>query len=327
MAKNRTEEFIDAMIRHQIYLEGYKTYQAAQFEKSAKEIEANFKAALAGLDVKTMDELSRAKILGFIATLRKINLKVFAKYNDKVLDDLEKFVKVDWKIIAEVMDEDKPLPVPKGFFKKAIAEPIVAIGEFAKNMLSRIGNAMIVKSEKVLIRAWGEGKTKDETLVDLIGERMRVSLKPKSVGKPETPEGVTKTNKGEGLQVVTTDDTIAIKNKPPIPTAIIPEPPLVGGVVNGARQDNQATISTVLQDLSTKTKEAVIKKYAKFYVWVSVIDSRTTDICTQRDGTVYEMGEGPLPPAHIRCRSTIAPWDGTYYKSEFEDKDPEANIG
>jgi SPP1 gp7 family putative phage head morphogenesis protein len=330
MAKPKlSQEYIDAMVRHQIYLEGYKAYQGAQFEATAKLIEADFKKAINGLDVETLDELTKAKLLSFIATLRKTNLKHFAKYNDKVLDDLEKFVTVDFGVIAEVFD-DKPLPVPTGLFKRIMGEPIAAIGQFAGNLLKTIGNAMIVKSERVITQAWGEGWTKADTLKELVGEKIRMTIKPASVGTS------TKVKGGDGLQTVTTDDTLdrkppaaipdAPKGKVSIPTAVV-EPPSVGGVVNGARQDNQSAISTALQHLSTGVKETVIKKYAKYYSWVSVIDSRTTAICTQRDGTVYEMGEGPLPPAHIRCRSTIAPWDGTYYKSEFEDKDPEANIG
>ncbi|WP_292414147.1 hypothetical protein [Methylophaga sp.] len=43
------------------------------------------------------------------------------------------------------------------------------------------------------------------------------------------------------------------------------------------------------------------------YVWVSVIDGGTTDICLGRDGKTYEYGKGPLPPAHIRCRSKTIP--------------------
>lgn len=41
------------------------------------------------------------------------------------------------------------------------------------------------------------------------------------------------------------------------------------------------------------------------YEWVSILDSRTTDICRGRHGRVYEYGKGPRPPAHYNCRSTI----------------------
>ena len=40
------------------------------------------------------------------------------------------------------------------------------------------------------------------------------------------------------------------------------------------------------------------------YMWLSTLDSRTTPICSSRDGLEYKTGQGPLPPAHMNCRST-----------------------
>ena len=38
------------------------------------------------------------------------------------------------------------------------------------------------------------------------------------------------------------------------------------------------------------------------YRWISVLDSRTTDVCRGRSNKVYEVGVGPIPPAHPNCR-------------------------
>jgi len=43
------------------------------------------------------------------------------------------------------------------------------------------------------------------------------------------------------------------------------------------------------------------------YEWSSVLDSRTSVVCAGRDGNVYPLDKGPLPPAHPNCRSTINP--------------------
>jgi SPP1 gp7 family putative phage head morphogenesis protein len=45
----------------------------------------------------------------------------------------------------------------------------------------------------------------------------------------------------------------------------------------------------------------------KGYEWVSTLDSRTTVICQSLDGRVFELGGGPVPPAHVNCRSTTTP--------------------
>ena len=46
--------------------------------------------------------------------------------------------------------------------------------------------------------------------------------------------------------------------------------------------------------------------------WTAVLDSRTSLICSSRDGDIYPIGKGPRPPAHPNCRSIMTPViDGT----------------
>ena len=41
--------------------------------------------------------------------------------------------------------------------------------------------------------------------------------------------------------------------------------------------------------------------------WTAVLDSRTSIICSSRDGMIFPVGEGPRPPAHPNCRSIMTP--------------------
>jgi len=43
------------------------------------------------------------------------------------------------------------------------------------------------------------------------------------------------------------------------------------------------------------------------YQWVSTLGPRTSDICQRLHGKIFTVGKGPLPPAHINCRSSIIP--------------------
>ena len=47
--------------------------------------------------------------------------------------------------------------------------------------------------------------------------------------------------------------------------------------------------------------------FSDHYIWKSVLDSRTSDICRSRSNNIYEVGKGPLPPAHPNCRSNTIP--------------------
>jgi SPP1 gp7 family putative phage head morphogenesis protein len=73
-------------------------------------------------------------------------------------------------------------------------------------------------------------------------------------------------------------------------------------------QSNAAT-NTVLQHLANQINDTLGSKIVGFYEWVSVLDDRTTKICTDRDGNRYAYGRGPIPPAHVNCRSTTVPVD------------------
>ena len=37
------------------------------------------------------------------------------------------------------------------------------------------------------------------------------------------------------------------------------------------------------------------------YKWASTLDFRTSSVCSVRDGQIYDIGKGPLPPAHPNC--------------------------
>ena len=43
------------------------------------------------------------------------------------------------------------------------------------------------------------------------------------------------------------------------------------------------------------------------YIWISILDERTSNICQSLSRRVFQVGKGPLPPAHQNCRSTTVP--------------------
>jgi len=54
------------------------------------------------------------------------------------------------------------------------------------------------------------------------------------------------------------------------------------------------------------------KANVKYYQYVAVMDSRTTDICVRHDLKVYKVSEGKpgedMPPLHPNCRSSVRPY-------------------
>jgi SPP1 gp7 family putative phage head morphogenesis protein len=84
---------------------------------------------------------------------------------------------------------------------------------------------------------------------------------------------------------------------------------LEGGLLNKINAQARATTNTITQAASVQANAAVGGLIFGQYEWVSVLDDRTTKICRRLDGKHWVYGRGPLPPAHVGCRSTIKPWE------------------
>jgi hypothetical protein len=69
-------------------------------------------------------------------------------------------------------------------------------------------------------------------------------------------------------------------------------------------------VRTAVQHASAQARQAVWEENDDIidgYVWISVLDNRTTQICRSLDGQFFKLGKGPVPPIHIGCRSvTVA---------------------
>ena len=81
-------------------------------------------------------------------------------------------------------------------------------------------------------------------------------------------------------------------------------------VLNLNRKQTEAIVRTSLNHVGSQAREAVFKENTdviKGVQWVSVLDSRTTDICAGLDGREFKVGKGIRPPAHFQCRSITVP--------------------
>lgn len=79
------------------------------------------------------------------------------------------------------------------------------------------------------------------------------------------------------------------------------------GLLRKYRDDLRANGKTIFQHVKGRVHSAVASGTFSRYRWVSVIDSATSSICRGRNGKVYTYGDGPLPPAHFNCRSSVVP--------------------
>ena len=80
------------------------------------------------------------------------------------------------------------------------------------------------------------------------------------------------------------------------------------GVLDIARHHATAVIRTATNHVSSGARAQTYQqnsKYIKSEKIVATLDSRTSEICRFQDGRVYPVGEGPRPPFHFNCRTTV----------------------
>ena len=90
-----------------------------------------------------------------------------------------------------------------------------------------------------------------------------------------------------------------------------------GLIRNLMKRQITSLVSTIINHISSNTRSELYKTNKRLvdkYEWVATLDGRTTFICMSRDGKIYTVGSGPMPPAHFGCRSTTIP----KIKKEFD---------
>ena len=93
----------------------------------------------------------------------------------------------------------------------------------------------------------------------------------------------------------------------------------VKDVMNISKQNVQAITRTAVNHIANKTSQEFYKQnkdLIKNEIYVATLDGRTTAICKSKDGKIYEVGKGYIPPLHFACRSLRVPTiDGNLYGS------------
>lgn len=82
------------------------------------------------------------------------------------------------------------------------------------------------------------------------------------------------------------------------------------GIIGETRRHARTVAHTAVQHVAHVARLESMRANAdivKGYRWVSTLDSRTSEVCQSLDGREFELGEGPMPPAHPNCRSTVVP--------------------
>lgn len=112
----------------------------------------------------------------------------------------------------------------------------------------------------------------------------------------------------EGLLLGEGTDQLVRRLIPPIRSAASSRSMLRAG-----RTSLETFVRTAVNAIQTEaqfqTYRTLPRTVSDSYIWISVLDTRTSQICIARANTVWKYADetAPRPPAHLNCRSVIFP--------------------
>jgi SPP1 gp7 family putative phage head morphogenesis protein len=286
MALRDAKRLFDVSLRLQIFAEGVKAFQAQEYNKVISDITIEFEKLLGRIKFDTLDSLTKSELNKLVVTLRKSQSHVYSVYLKKLLKQLEEFMQVSLTLNRQVLVsdflylEDEALDEPPTDDE---ASDFIAAYVASSGLKPIYGLAPILAGAGSL---WGRIKTEP---MGANGALIEPYLKAML--------GSAQVNFEQVL-------TKGYANGHTIREAVSAARESAGKT----QAQGAATLSTAMQSIAGIVSASIGSGLFGKYRWLSVIDAGTTDVCRGRNNNVYVYGKGPLPPAHVRCRSHITPY-------------------
>lgn len=297
MALSDNKRLYDIAVRQQVYIEGVKVQFAREFNFVLAELRLELNRILSRVKYKTLDGLTKAELNKLVLSLRESQSRIYSKYSEQLLKQLKEFMGADlelnrraYSVVRAEMDMPSDTTPPK-IPTDAQAIRYIKQQNESSNVIPLFGIASITGNND---RLWS---AVTNAPIPANGLYLVPFVKTFTTS---AQAGVENTIRKAWANGWTLQETIAELTGEDAKQGTSSQLQRVG-VQAGA------VTATAIQHVAAVVGAGVISGLFGWYIWLSVMDSRTSEICTSRNRKRYRFGQGPIPPAHIRCRSHIAP--------------------
>ena len=294
MALSDNKRLYDISTRLQVYVEGVKIYQARQFNFVLRDVNELLKKLLGRVRYKTLDGLSKAQLNKLVIELRESQSKIYSAYTEKLIGQLKDFMAADLEVNRRAwvtgyieLDDDESGEI---ISDDAAIQFLLEHTDSEANPL--FGIAAITGGDE---RIWSQVTNSP---IPANGLYLLPFIKTFTTSAQASVESIIRKAWANSWTV---EETLR--------ELVGEEGTRQGTPSQLARINNQAAsvIHTATAHVAAIVSAGVMSALFGRYVWYSVIDGNTTEVCRKRNRKVFRYGTGPLPPAHIRCRSHTAP--------------------
>lgn len=301
----------DAIYRNAIDLNRFGNKVSTDVSKRFVDICVQSVRQLADLDRRGLgDSYRAARLRSIVAQLEKSlsNWKKFA--NTNVVRELQGLAGVQ----AGFIEDQLTKVIPRGMRQNIQVNGIEISPKFAESVVS-------VDPTKIRSRAVGKQLAAflgEPTLSDNLGSIMTLpngNIVQQAFDKiADDSVQLFRRTVQDGLMTGETTPQITrrlLGNSKEGDTANILQMSQKGGIMTTPPINQIRTL--VRTSINQVSNNAAISVYransdlTKKYRYTATLDSRTTAVCGALDGRVFEYEQGPMPPQHFNCRSTIVP--------------------
>lgn len=288
----------DVALRQAIYVERIKAAQFIEFNKTMNELNSEFSRILYRTKYKTLDALTKAELNKLLLALRASQSKIYNNYTAQAIKQLEAFMKAD-----------------------LVVSQITLASILAGRVLSEDEALSYIEENKQDDNSYLFGFAAATTKPELLWSGIKNAPIP---ANGNLPESLILGFAAAGSAATENLIRIGYANKYTVEEtiALMVESEAVQGGASLSKKllyQNKSLTDTVIADVHALAYSGVASLLFTGYMWHSIMDGRTTEICKGRNNSVYLYGKGPLPPAHYRCRSTVIPFSGAFSGDTMPD--------
>jgi SPP1 gp7 family putative phage head morphogenesis protein len=271
--ESENRRLFDMLFRHHIYLEGVSNDISNKYAAALNQVYNSLAVFLANARYSRMDEFTLGELNAFINQFQRQQSTIYSHWTTKLIRLLKDFVAAD-VVVSRSIFSDLPSATPNH-------KPI-----FSRHALEGTAAANIALWDEI---------TQEPIPASGLDLQAQIDAFENYASKNVVAE-IRKAYANN----LTNQELLAE----------------VGGIGSNRSQDgllakffmqNKALTYTVLQFLTSNVQSGIASESFERYRWVSILDSKTTEICRSRNDVIYVYGEGPVPPAHYNCRSKIVP--------------------
>lgn len=296
-----SEDLVDLATRYQVYLERYKAGALRDADVILADMQQRLRDALNEIEEDSLGELGPASAAALIELIRQILSDGYKSHLKVFSSDLRKLAEYAREYELDSLDhasEDEIEPddgdAEETLWPTIVDYPMSATGALLSAWLAAWAANEIVRATDMARKGIAEGWSPATLLQTYRGTKAN-GYKDGLFASARHNTAVTINT---AVQHVSSAARVHVMRK----TVFVPR---------GAKLkvNKEGIVTSIPRANKAAAKAAGIKVGDKVslmgYRWMSILDSRTSQLCRSLDGQVYRFGEGPLPPAHPNCRSTI----------------------